>query len=446
MENAWVKRSGAGLAVVIAAAVLLVLLAAAPAMAAPSATSLVASPDVSTVALGDTQTISATLTDTGSTLPVGGETLRVEQAASNSGPWSLTDLVTTDVTTGVGTYDAIPTETTYYRFVYEGTSTYAAATSNILTVLVTPFATTLTASPITSTVNIGDSLTISATLMDTVNTLPVSGETVRVEQATSDSGPWTLLNYADNEGTNGVYSLEVYPAQTTYYRFVYDPQPVATYSGSTSNVLTATIRLVPTSLAASPAETTVTIGAGATITAVLTDTDESLPIGGQVVRVEQATTNTGPWTLVQTVTNDGTSGAYSLAVVSLQTTYYRFVFEATDTYATSTSSVLTVKVKPVLSTPTSPTSVKKNKSFTVKGTVQPGAPGGPGVKIQTYRKHNGHWSKYKSAYTTTRSGTKYSVKIKINATGKFKFKATIATSSKFVGMTTGYSKVMTVKK
>ena len=162
--------------------------------------------------------------------------------------------------------------------------------------------------------------------------------------------------------------------------------------------------------------------------------------------MEQATSSGGPWSLIQTVTNDGTNGDYSLAVLPLQTTYYRFVFEGTAAFVASTSDVLTVKVKPVLSTPTCPTSVKKNKSFTVKGTVQPGAPGGPSVKIQTYRKHDGKWSKYKSAYSTPRSGTKYSAKLKINATGKFKFKASTADSATFAAVLSGYSKVLTVKK
>ena len=117
-----------------------------------------------------------------------------------------------------------------------------------------------------------------------------------------------------------------------------------------------------------------------------------------------------------------------------RTTYYRFVFEGTDTYATVTSDTLTVKVKPVLGTPTCPSSVKTSKSFTVKGTVAPGAPSGPAVKIQAYRKHDGKWSKYKSAYSTTRSGINFSVKIKIKDTGTFKFKATVAASSKFVAV------------
>ena len=199
MESAMGKRSGGRLAVVIAAAVLLLLLLAAPAMAAPFATSLVASPSLSTVAMGDILTISATLTDTDNTLPVGGETVRVEQATSSSGPWSLTDLVTTDVTTGVASYDAILTQTTYYRFVFEGTGTYAAATSNVLTVLVTPFATSLVASPSLSTVNVGDNVDYQRRADGYGQRAARDGEVVRVEQAASNAGPWSLINYADNE-------------------------------------------------------------------------------------------------------------------------------------------------------------------------------------------------------------------------------------------------------
>ena len=66
---------------------------------------------------------------------------------------------------------------------------------------------------------------------------------------------------------------------------------------------------------------------------MLTDTVNALPAGGQDVRVEQATSSGGPWSLADTVTNDGSSGEYSLDVApTTGTTYYRFVFEATGAY------------------------------------------------------------------------------------------------------------------
>ena len=445
MESPMGKRSGAKLAVVIVAAVLLILLLAAPAMAAPFATSLVASPAQATIDIGDEVTISAVLTDTDNAVPVTGEVVRVEQAATSGGPWTLLNYADAQAD-GVYSLELYPTQTAYYRFVYapDPVDTYAPSTSNVISVVVTPLPTSLTASPGQTTVKFGASPTIGAVLTNTDESLPVGGEELRVEQATSSDGPWALVQTVTNDGTSGTYSLAVTPTHTTYYRFVF--AGTGTYAAATSNVLTVEVTPLATSLTASPSKTTAKFGADPTISAVLMNTDGVLPIGGALLRVEQAASSGGPWSLVQTVTNDGTSGVYSLAVMPARTMYYRFAFAGTDAYAAVTSDVLTVEVKPVLGTPTSPSSVKKNKSFTVKVTVKPGAPDGPAVKIQAYRKHDGKWSKYKSAYSTTRSGTTCSAKIKISATGQFKFKATVAQSSKFVGVTSSYSKVMKVKK
>jgi hypothetical protein len=204
-----------------------------------------------------------------------------------------------------------------------------------------------------------------------------------------------------------------------------------------------------TSLTASPTKTMVNFGDSPTISAILMDTVNTVAVGGEVVRVEKATSSTGPWSLLDFVTSDSgpyATGEYSLEVLPVRTTYYRFVFEGTTTYAAITSNVVTVKVKPVLGTPTCPSSVKKNKSFTVKGSVQPGAPNGPGVKIRIYHRHNGAFSKYKTAYSTTRSGTRYSVSIKIKDTGRYKFIAITATSAKFVAATSAASRMLTVTK
>ena len=368
----------------------------------------------------------------------------MEQAASAGGPWSSADTVTNDGSSGEYSADVAPTSTTYYRFVFEATDNYQTSTSDTVTVEVVPAPTTLVASPGQASVVFGGSQTIGAVLTKTQGGAPVGGQPVRVEQASSTGGPWSLVQAVTSDVTTGACSLVVKPSQTTYYRFVFEG--AATHAAATSNVITVQIASASTSLTASPGEATVTVGGSQTLTATLMDTSNSLAVGGAQVRVEKATSTGGPWSLVQTVTNGGTTGDYSLAVTPLQTTYYRFVYEGTATYASATSGTLTVKVQPTLAKPTCPASIKKGKTFTVKGTVQPGAPGGPVVKVQTYRKVNGAWSKYKSAYSTSRSGTNYSVKIKIKATGKFKFKATVATSATFVGVTSSYSKVLTVKK
>jgi 5-hydroxyisourate hydrolase-like protein (transthyretin family) len=415
-----------------------------PATPPPYDTSLTATPDQTTVVFGDSATISAELTDTDNVLPAGGQEVLVQQAASTGGPWLPTDSVTNDGSSGEYSLDVAPTTKTHYRFVFEATDIYLTSTSNIVTVDVVPAPTTLTASPGQASVVVGGSLTISAVLTKTQGGAPVGGRPIRVEQAASTGGPWSLVQAVTNDATTGVCSLAVNPSQTTYYRFVFEG--AASHAAATSNVITVQVASASTSLTASPGETTVIAGGSQTLSATLMDTSHSLAVGGAQLRVEQATSTGGPWSLVQTVTNGGTTGDYSLAVTPTQKTYYRFVFEGTATYASVTSNTLTVKVQPTLAKPTCPASVKKGKTIKVKGTVQPGAPSGPVVKVQTYRKLNGKWSKYKSAYTTSRSGANYSVKIKIKATGKFKFKATVATSASFEAATSSYTRVLTVKK
>ena len=57
-----------------------------------------------------------------------------------------------------------------------------------------PAATSLTASPNLTIVDVGDSPTISAVLTDTDTMLPVDGQTLWLEQASSSGGPWSSIN------------------------------------------------------------------------------------------------------------------------------------------------------------------------------------------------------------------------------------------------------------
>ena len=89
------------------------------------------------------------------------------------------------------------------------------------------------------------------------------------------------------------------------------------------------------------------LGDSQTISAVLTETDGAAPFGGQQVRVEQATSNGGPWSLVQAVTNDGHDrrlqpGGEAAAddVLPLRLRGHG------GTYAAATSNVVTVNVTP----------------------------------------------------------------------------------------------------
>ena len=102
-----------------------------------------------------------------------------------------------------------------------------------------------------------------------------------------------------------------------------------------------------------------------------------------------------------------------------------------------------VQVKPSLGKPSCPSSIKKNKKFTVSGTVKPGQGVGPAVKIKAYRRNgSGAYESYKT-YTATVSDTTYKVSIKINKTGKYKFKATTAANAQFAANESGLSSVLT---
>jgi hypothetical protein len=202
----------------------------------------------------------------------------------------------------------------------------------------------------------------------------------------------------------------------------------------------------PTTWQVSPATLTITYGQGAILNGTLKS--DSVALGGQWVDFAQATTEAGSYELIYKVTTSASAystGTYSVAVMPLQTMYYRFSWPGDATYATSNSNVIPVLVKPLLGTPTCPSSVTVSKKFTVKGKVEPGAPGGPTVKVKSYRqKSNGSWVGYKT-YKAKISGTQASASIKITKTGKFKFKVSSVESTSYAAGLSADSKVLTVK-
>ncbi len=201
-----------------------------------------------------------------------------------------------------------------------------------------------------------------------------------------------------------------------------------------------------TSWQVSPASKIITYGNGVTLNGTLMSGGAA--VSGLWVDVAQATTQSGSYEVMFKVTaptGPYATGTYSIAVMPLQTMYYRFQWPGDATYAASNSDMIPVQVKPSLSKPTVPSSAKKGKSFTVKGTVKPGEGVGPAVKIKSYRKNSsGAYVSYKT-YNATVSGTGYKASIKISKTGKYKFKATTAASAQFAGNQTGLSSVLTVK-
>lgn len=208
-----------------------------------------------------------------------------------------------------------------------------------------------------------------------------------------------------------------------------------------------------TKLTATANSTLLKYGGGTVISAVLMDTTGGVAVGGQWVRVEQATSASGPWTLLYIVTTssgDYATGTYSGPVMPVQNTWYRFVFEGTADFTASTSNVLAIRVKPVLGKPSCPAKVKHGKKFTVKGTLKPHFMAGvKTVKIRVF-KLNSHkkWVVYKNYKATNRdykSFTKYVLRLKIAKKGQYRFRARTVATASFAAAVSGYSRTLRVK-
>lgn len=174
----------------------------------------------------------------------------------------------------------------------------------------------------------------------------------------------------------------------------------------------------------------------------------SLYVPGLWVDFGQGTTQAGSFEVIYKITTPqaGESTKYTVGVKPLQTTYFRFQWAGDATYAASDSDVIPVQVAPALGAPVNGTTITVNKKFSVKGSVEPGAPGGPTVKLKSYRqKGDGSWAGYKT-YATTISGTQYAHAVTITQTGKYKFKVVSIESQKYATGASGFGKVLTVKQ
>jgi len=198
--------------------------------------------DVTTAATPTTLTVSAPATVfSGQTFSVTGQLT----ANGTALPWKIitlqnsTDNVTwTTVTTkqnyADGTYafmnlNEMVAHTLYYRTTYAGDTTYANATSNVVSLTVgTP---TLTVSA-PATVSPGQTFSVTGQLTANGTALPWKIITL---QNSTDNVTWTTVttkqNYAD--GTYAFMNLNEMVAHTLYYR--------TTYAGATSNVVSVTV-------------------------------------------------------------------------------------------------------------------------------------------------------------------------------------------------------------
>jgi hypothetical protein len=200
-----------------------------------------------------------------------------------------------------------------------------------------------------------------------------------------------------------------------------------------------------TSWTVTPTSKIITYGQTVLLSGTLKSGGAGIP--GLWVDLGQATTSSGSYEVIYKITTPSTTDSkkYEVAVMPRESMYYRFGWPGDAAYGPSTSDVIPVQVMPVLGAPGNGTTISAGKKFSIKGSVTPGAPAGPAVKIKAYRqKADGSWAGYKT-YATTISGTQYSHSAAITQTGKFKFKAVSVASAKYAAGASGYGKVLTVK-
>jgi hypothetical protein len=210
-----------------------------------------------------------------------------------------------------------------------------------------------------------------------------------------------------------------------------------------------------TTLTAKASASTITWGGNVILTGTLMDTTTITALGDQWVWVQWRLTNVAPWNDLAEVTTDDAqyaTGQYTAVAYPTELTYYRMNFLGTAAYNSSISNTLQIRVRPALGVPKVPRAARAGRYFTVWGTLKPRFPAGAQtVKLTAYRYRNGKWVKAKSyRATNANSGayTRYSARIRISKTGRYRFKASTAattTAPIFSSATPRYSPAFRVR-
>jgi hypothetical protein len=215
---------------------------------------------------------------------------------------------------------------------------------------------------------------------------------------------------------------------------------------------------VQTRLSITVAKAIVDYGSSTPLTGVLYNSADPLHevgMGDRLVTVQSASSATGPWVDLKTLTTSsvaGSVGTCTLTVTPAGPAYYRlhFVAGAADSsYGASLSFVVRVNVRPVLGIPKVPLSVRARRSFTVHGTLSPHFPAGQKTtEINIYRYKNRRWALIKQVSATNADSggnTRYAVKVKLATKGKYRFRAYTALTVTWAGNATRLSTVLTVR-
>ena len=145
----------------------------------------------------------------------------------------------------------------------------------------------------------------------------------------------------------------------------------------------------------------------------------------------------------------GAEGFFSISAKPTTKTEYRVRFAGLTTYSASQSAAWVYATpKPDVRTPIAPKTMSHSKSYTVHGYLKPRHTSGSyPVRIYKYRKVSGHYRSYgyvKAKASNYYSYTKYSVKVKLTKTGKWRLRAYAPADSGHAAKWSGYDYV-TVK-
>ncbi len=147
---------------------------------------------------------------------------------------------------------------------------------------------------------------------------------------------------------------------------------------------------------------------------------------------------------VPTAANGQARVVYSLPPSSSpRTCYVRALAVAAPYYAEVPCAGVKLSVTPYLTTPSTPSSVKRGRSFTIYGYLKPRhTSGASNVSIKLYRSVHGRWSLYKTvkAKNSTYNSltTKYSVSTSVPSAGSWRAYAYYAATSSYAAYTSGY--------
>ena len=292
------------------------------------------------------ETISLTGTLKSGTTNIGSASVKIYDGET------LLDTVTTDISGAFSkTVSAVALGSKTYKAVFEGSSTYASVTSSDVNITITKRTPTISLATSSASVSAGGSYTLSGALL--YNSSGVGSASIKIYDGA------TLIDTVTT-GNDGTFSKSFTnaPVASHTYKAVYDGD--STYNNVESSNVTVDVGKITPTISLSASSASIVYGNSVTLTGTLS-------VGSGVsVKIYNGAT------LVDTVTT-GSAGAFSKSVSGLSVGSHTFtaVYEGDSTYASVTSSGVSVTVTKITPTITInvPATGTAGTAYTVSGTL-----------------------------------------------------------------------------